>query len=294
MKNDFRRTLLSVAFMMSLLMLWDHWHVVHGEPSMFAPRPPVVATTPKLPSTTTGAENAAMSAAAASGAQSAGGSAAELQAQRFTIQTDVIKATLDTRGGDLIDLDLLKYQQTYSHSEVLEAAKKLIGMTPAPHPEGDVQVFDTAPDQFYAAQTGLADAKNGALPNQTTVMKLVSTERALADGKNELALRFESPDVGGVQLVKTYTFHRGSYAIDVAHEVVNHTNAPISPDLYLRRSCAMAASPPAATSTARARTPAPRSTATASSTRSLSPTSTRARRRTPSIRTPARATAGSR
>ena len=234
MKNDFRRTLLSVAFMMSLLMLWDHWNVFHGGRSMFAPRPPVVATTPKLPSTATGAENAAMSATAASGAQSAGGSAAELQAQRFTIQTDVVKATLDTRGGDLIDLDLLKYQQTYSHSEVLEAAKKLIGMTPAPHPEGDVQVFDTAPDQFYAAQTGLADAKNGALPNQTTVMKLVSTERTLADGKNELALRFESPDVGGVQLIKTYTFHRGSYAIDVTHEIVNHTNAPISPDLYLQ------------------------------------------------------------
>ena len=234
MKNDFRRTLLSVAFMMSLLMLWDHWNVFHGGRSMFAPRPPVVATTPKLPSTTTGAENAAMSATAASGAQSAGGSAAELQAQRFTIQTDVVKATLDTRGGDLIDLDLLKYQQTYSHSEVLEAAKKLIGMTPAPHPEGDVQVFDTAPDQFYAAQTGLADAKSGALPNQTTVMKLVSTERALADGKNELALRFESPDVGGVPLIKTYTFHRGSYAIDVTHQVINHSGAAIKPDLYLQ------------------------------------------------------------
>ena len=37
MKNDFRTTLLSVAFMMSLFMLWDHWNVFHGGRSMFAP-----------------------------------------------------------------------------------------------------------------------------------------------------------------------------------------------------------------------------------------------------------------
>ena len=65
-------------------------------------------------------------------------------------------------------------------------------------------------------------------------MRLASTERTLADGKNELAVRFESPEVDGVQLVKTYTFHRGSYAIDVTHEVVNHSGAPIKPDLYLQ------------------------------------------------------------
>ena len=31
--NEMRRTLLLVVFSMSLLMLWDRWHILHGEPS---------------------------------------------------------------------------------------------------------------------------------------------------------------------------------------------------------------------------------------------------------------------
>jgi YidC/Oxa1 family membrane protein insertase len=238
--NDIRRTLLWVAFTMSLLMLWDRWHVYNGEPSMFSPRPvkAVIAGKPAETVTanvgSTGIPSATPASAAASGAVPGGGAAAELTAQRVAIQTDVVKATLDTRGGDLIDLDLLKYHETDNHSELLRLAKKLVGMdAPAPA-QADVQVFDTAPSQFYAAQTGLTGMNGRALPQHTTVMHLVSPERTLAEGKNELSLRFESPDIDGVQLIKTYTFHRGSYAVDVTHEIVNRTSAPINPDLYLQ------------------------------------------------------------
>ena len=100
-------------------------------------------------------------------------------------------------------------------------------------PKTDVKVFDTnSADQFYAAQTGLTGLPSDALSHG--VMRLASSERTLADGKNELNVRFESPEIGGVQLVKTYTFHRGSYAIDVTHEVINHSATPVKPDLYLQ------------------------------------------------------------
>ena len=46
---------------------------------------------------------------------------------------------------------------------------------------------------------------------------------AEADGANELQVKFESPEVGGVKLVKTYTFKRGDYVIGVKHEVVNES-----------------------------------------------------------------------
>jgi YidC/Oxa1 family membrane protein insertase len=233
--NDIRRTLLWVAFTMSLLLLWDRWHVFNGEPSMFAPRPvkAVVADKP-VPTVTAVNEIPPATAAAAAAAASGAASSPQLPAQLVTIQTDVVKATLNTRGGDLIDLDLLKFQEPDNHSELLRQAKRLVGMDATVPPRADVKVFDTAASQFYAAQTGLTGMGGRELPGHTTVMRLVSTERALAEGKNELSLRFESPDVGGVQLVKTYTFHRGSYAVDVTHEVVNHSGAPISPDLYLQ------------------------------------------------------------
>ena len=114
---------------------------------------------------------------------------------------------------------------------IIKAPSRAPKADPVP-PKADVQVFDSNATQFYAAQSGLAGLPGEALAHG--VMKLASGERTLADGKNELAVRFESPEVNGVQLIKTYTFHRGSYAIDVTHEIVNHTSAPINPDLYLQ------------------------------------------------------------
>ena len=49
-----------------------------------------------------------------------------------------------------------------------------------------------------------------------------------------LTLRFESPEVGGVKLAKTYTFQRGEYPVAVKHVVKNNGAAPISPQLYLQ------------------------------------------------------------
>ncbi len=230
--TDFRRTLLLVVFTMSLLMLFDKWRVYQGEPSLFAPRP-VKAVVAQPSASAPIVDNAALVAAATPASGAASGVVAELPIQQFTVQTDVVKATLDTRGADLIDLDLLKYQEVDNHSEIWRQLKRLVGMHEPVPEKADVKVFDTNGAQFYAAQTGLTGLP-GRDALQHIVMRVASTERALADGKNELAVRFESPEVNGVQLVKTYTFHRGSYAIDVTHEVINHSGAPIAPDLYLQ------------------------------------------------------------
>jgi YidC/Oxa1 family membrane protein insertase len=53
------------------------------------------------------------------------------------------------------------------------------------------------------AQTGLIGGRC-LLPTHKTPMT-VSGDRDLKDGANELVIKFESPDIGGVKLVKTYT-----------------------------------------------------------------------------------------
>ena len=230
--NEFRRTLLLVVLMMSLLMLFDKWRVYHGESSLLAPRPAAKAVVaPQAASAVVNnAPPVATAAMAASGAASA---VVALPIEDVTIQTDVVKAKLTTLGADLIDLDLLKYQDVDNHSEIWRRIKGLVGIHDVVPPKADVKVFDTSDSQFYAAQTGLTGLV-GRDALKHGVMRLASTERTLADGKNELAVRFESPEIDGVQLVKTYTFHRGSYAIDVTHQVINHSGAPIAPDLYLQ------------------------------------------------------------
>ena len=59
-------------------------------------------------------------------------------------------------------------------------------------------------------------------------------DRTLKDGQNELEVRFESPDVGGVLRVKTFTFERGSFAVRVQHDVANTGAAAVAPQLYLQ------------------------------------------------------------
>ena len=229
--TEFRRTLLLVVLMMSLLMLFDKWRVAHGESSLMSPRPAAQAVGASQAASAV-INNAPPVAAATAAFGAASGAVVALPIEDVTIQTDVVKATLTTLGADMVDLDLLKYQDVDNHSEVWRQIKGLVGIHDVVPPKADVKVFDTNNAQFYAAQTGLTSlAGRDALKHG--VMRLASTERTLADGKDELSVRFESPEVEGVQLVKTYTFHRGSYAIDVTHQVINHSTAPIAPDLYL-------------------------------------------------------------
>ena len=233
--TEFRRTLLLVVLMMSLLMLFDKWRLYHGETSLLAPRPAATKAVAASPAASAPrVDNAALAAAAAATPASgaASGAVPNLPVQDVVIKTDVVQARLNTLGGDLNELDLLKYQEVDNHSEIWRQIKRLVGIHEPVPAKTDVKVFDTDATQFYAAQTGLSGLPGDALAHG--VMRLASADRTLADGKNELSVRFESPVIDGVQLVKTYTFHRGSYAIDVTHEVVNHSGAPVKPDLYLQ------------------------------------------------------------
>jgi YidC/Oxa1 family membrane protein insertase len=221
--TDLRRTLLWVVFSMSLVLIWDAWNRHNGEPSMFGPAPvakpaaagastapgavPVPsAATPTAATAAPGATPAVVPAAAASAAQ----------AQRVTVTTDLVKATIDTQGASLVRLELLKQRDQNDRSK-------------------NVVLFDQSAKRLYTAQTGLIPPAGGAgLPNHHTVMTLVPGELELRDGSNEVQVRFESPDVGGVKLAKVYTFKRGDHVIGVRHEVINSSGAAINPRLYLQ------------------------------------------------------------
>ena len=217
--TDIRRTLLWVVFSMSLFLIWDAWNKHNGQPSFFSPPPAAkpVATGPAL---TAGAlpapATAGAAAVSAAGSPAVPASGVPLASERVTITTDLVKATLDSKGGDLVRAEFLKQVDQFDHSK-------------------NMVLLDQSPDRLYVAQTGLIPAAGGAgLPNHHTVMQLVPGERTLQAGQNSLQVVFESPLVGGVKLVKTYTFKRGDYVVDVKNEVVNQSGAPINPRLYVQ------------------------------------------------------------
>ena len=166
---------------------------------MFAPAAPrPVAASGPAPASAAGVPAAATVASATpapagTAATPTAGAAVPVASEKVTITTDVVKATFDTKGGDLVRLELLKYDD-------------------AVDPKQNVVLFDQSAQRVYLAQTGLVTTQPGvSLPNHFTVMRALPGERTLADGQKELSISFESPEIGGVQLVKTYTFKRGEY-----------------------------------------------------------------------------------
>ncbi|MDZ4075363.1 MAG: membrane protein insertase YidC [Hylemonella sp.] len=218
--NDIRRTILWVIFGFSLVLLWDQWQIHNGRPATFFPSPTAKTAAAPAPAASTPAAVPVAAPVLPAGNSSDRIAKTEAQApvarERVVVSSDVLTLTFDTEGGSLVRSEFLKHRDQKN-------------------PERHVVLFDESKDRVYLSQSGLiAGAAGGSLPTHKTPMKLVSGERELKDGADELQLKFESAEIGGVKLVKTYTLKRGSYALDVKHEVQNVGTTPLTPQLYLQ------------------------------------------------------------
>ena len=218
--NDIRRTILWVVFGFSLVLLWDQWQIHNGQKATFFPQP-VTAQAPAATAApaAAGVPTASAAAPAAAGvAQVPGTPAAPATAaprDRIEVTTDVFKLTFDTEGGSLVRSEFSQ------HADMADHSKPFV-------------LLEESRERVYVAQTGLIGGGNGAVYATHKTPMTFSGERALKDGQNELNVRFESAETGGLKLVKTYTLQRGSYAIKVKHEVINAGAAPVSPQLYVQ------------------------------------------------------------
>ncbi len=208
MNKEFRRTILGATFFFSCFMLWNQWLIHTGQKPFlsFDKQAQQTAATASAASAAATQAQGASTAAATPGAIATAAPQAP-NGEKIQITTDIFKLTFDTTGGSLVGAELLKYKQAKSDEPF-----KLIN-----------------PELHYTVQSGLI---GGNYPNHLTPMTLTSAERALADGKDTLEVRFESAPVGNVKLVKTYTLKRGSYAIGVRHETINTGATPVTAQLY--------------------------------------------------------------
>lgn len=152
---------------------------------------------------------------------------AELQAQRIeqmatvdttetvgkliTVESDTLRLTLSSVGGDIIDAKLLQVKQELGKDDPFH-------------------LLMSEPLFVYQAQSGLIGA-NGpdakARPTYTTT----TDNFVIAEGADEVSavLSFEQ---NGVKYTKTYTLKRGSYVVDVKYDVDNQTDQALSMAFY--------------------------------------------------------------
>ncbi len=89
--------------------------------------------------------------------------------------------------------------------------------------------METSKDHTYVAQTGLIGE---GLPNHKTEFKLAPGTYELKPDSDKLDVRLEAPEANGLKVAKIYTFHRGSYQIDVGYEIANQRQAPLTAHAY--------------------------------------------------------------
>jgi len=199
---DTRRLILVLIFTFSSFMLWESWQK-YNQPK---PAANAVATTAGSAAPTPSVSLQA----GASGSAAPVVSATAPIGETFTVSTDLLKATISAQGGDLVELELLRYKE---------------------HGNKDKNFFLFEAKHQYMAQSGLIGE---GLPTHRSLFKRVEGPTVLAEGANELKIRLEADAADGVKVAKILTFKRGSYLVDVAWEIANGSAKAFAPHAYFQ------------------------------------------------------------
>jgi YidC/Oxa1 family membrane protein insertase len=182
---------------MVLFLLWQAWqqdYATRPQPKSqvsegtAAPGAADVPQTPKAPATV-------------GRARPVPGSGAQLEGQTIHVRTDLFDAEIDAVGGNLRRLDLVKYPVSVDQ------------------PNLPFNLFSGQRPNLFLAQSGLLGTQPA--PDHHATFEPERRAYVLEEGQGRLEVSLRWDDPSGIQVTKVYTFHRGSYVIDIAYHVEN-------------------------------------------------------------------------
>lgn len=201
------RTLLVVALVAVAFLLWQAWQ--HDYPAA-----PPLAMAQAAPAASGVPEANAVPTVSASTRGASGTVTAPPASSNETVtprqdlviaSNDLLKLTIDPRGGTIVGAALLQYPQQVKR-----------GSPP-------VQLLDDAATTYYVAQDGLIGTNGSTAPDHLAEFKPSATGYQLQPGQNQVVvtLTWRDPD-SGVSVVKRYTLTRGSYVVELSQQIDNH------------------------------------------------------------------------
>lgn len=205
---DNLRTLFIFGLLIVSLLLWEAWQEDYVRPQQQAadaasetvngsPAAENEADLPALPS-----ESAQAMPDVPDSPQ------AEAVASKVHVKTDVMDLQIATQGGDIRELALLEYAVS------------------SDQPDTPVQFLNDSAGQFFVTQSGLRG--EGDAPTHYAEYRAEQTEYALQDGQDEIQVPLYWESENGLQVVKTYTFKRDSYLVDVDYQITNQSGERFS------------------------------------------------------------------
>ncbi len=207
------RNLLLIAVCVVGFLLWQAWQQDYG-PKPLPPAPsagvsedgtPIPVLEEDVPALPT------ISGQDLASAPDLPDAAATPEYNKIRVRTDVLDLDINLRGGGIRRLALLDYPVSLSEKD-----------TPFP-------LLEFQPPNVFLAQSGLrgkSTSARGNAPDHHAEFTADRSEYTLVDGTDTLEVTLQWSSADGVRVAKVYTFHRGSYSIDVHYRVNNGTSEP--------------------------------------------------------------------
>ncbi len=201
-----------------LFLVWQTWELEQMPPQITEVPPAATSTSPDSPPSSARAEptpsdDMPKARQAAPRATDVPGQTPDFASRstQVRVRTDVLDMYLDTRGGSVVQVDLLKYPVSLDE------------------PDNPTRLMYVGGEN-YVAQSGLThDLSDGQdqrhrAPSHHAEYRSDRTEYDFSDSDRpqQVSLRWESED--GVQVLKHFRFTPGSHLVEVAHEVRNDGN----------------------------------------------------------------------
>jgi YidC/Oxa1 family membrane protein insertase len=141
---------------------------------------------------------------------------AELSREPVRVRTDVLEVEIDPIGGDLKSARLSKYPV---HKD---------------QPDVPVVLLNPEPEELFVFRSGLRALGGRPEANHLTLLEAAQGEYSLAEGEDELEVRFSWEAPGDVAVDKIYRFERGRYDVGLEYRVRNLGAEPYSAASYLQ------------------------------------------------------------
>ncbi len=133
--------------------------------------------------------------------------------RRVSVVTDTLSVEIDLVGATIVGAKLLKYPVNQDIPDI------------------PVTLMADTGDNYLVAQSGLISANRPA-PNHTSAYESDHDEYRLAQGAEELYIPLTWQSDDGLEVTKTFIFHRGRYDIEVRHDLTNRAGGTWTGNRY--------------------------------------------------------------
>lgn len=210
MQTEQRRLIFIVLLAIIAAFIWHGWTQTHPTETTATSTPAVASSVASATSGLTGGLPTVSNATATntSTTTTAPVSTPANNADIVTVTTDLMKLAIDARTGNIVSAELLGYPQSLDNKQ-------------------PVQLLNDNANTRYIAESTFTNANGTPI-----VLSAENSQYHMADNQQQLVVKLTGRDANNVEVTKTFTFNRGSYAIQMNYLINNDSAQNWQGNLY--------------------------------------------------------------